>query len=116
MTDQPYNVSDRDIEGLQKRVEDLRLKVEARERIERIQLAQSEAQATAGLPGEVSDRENFNKLIADKSYDASTQAHSIIDGQAPATTEAGMDKRAEAGPEFKDLDLWAGRGGPEGKK
>ncbi len=114
MTDQPYSASDRDIEELQKKVEDMRQKVEAREHIERSRLAQTEAQATADPPSEASDQDGLKKLVADKTYGAPTQAGSIVESQPPATTEAGIDKRAEAGPEFKDREFWPGRRGPEG--
>lgn len=114
MNGQSDNAHDRGVEELQQRVEDLRQKVEAREAIERARLAKPEAQGTGQPPPEAGEQDNLKKLVADKSYDARTQARSILEQQPPATTEAGMDERAEAGPESKDREFWPGRRGPEG--
>jgi hypothetical protein len=115
MTDQPMNSYDRAVEELRQRVETLR-EQEAREKIERSQLAKPEAQAAASPPGEAGDQATFKQLVADKTYDGRTQARSGIERQPPASTEAGMDQRTEAGPEVgKDREFYAGLHGPEKK-
>jgi hypothetical protein len=116
MTDHPMNSHDRALEELRQRVETLREQVEAREKIERSQLAKPEAQVTTDLPKEAGDQATFKKLVADKTYDGQSQARSSIERQPPASTEAGMDKRPEAGPEIgKDREFYAGLHGPEKK-
>ncbi len=112
MSDQP-DAHDRAIEDLQKKVEDLRRQVEARERIERSQLAKPEAPTASAPAAETGDQNTLKKLVADKTYDAPTQARNAIERQAPATTETGMDRRAEAGPKLKDREFWPDRHGPE---
>jgi hypothetical protein len=113
MSDQP-NAHDSALEELQRKVEDLRRQVEAREKIERSQLAASKTPAAPETPAETGDQEALKKLVADKMYDAPTQARGVIERQAPATTETGMDRRAEAGPELKEREFWPDRRSPEG--
>ncbi len=79
MTDQPYDAHDRALEELQRKVEAERQRVEAREAIERTRLAQPENQADSNPPAEAGEQDTFKKLVADKTYDAPTQARSILD-------------------------------------
>lgn len=114
MTDQRYNAQDRAVEELQQKVEALRQRVEAREAIERSRLARPEDQSAVNPPNEAGEQETLKKLVADKTYDTPIRSRSILERQPPATTEAGMDKRAEAGSEIKDREFRPDRRGPEG--
>ncbi len=113
MSDKPIHNDEQIIKELQERIESLKQK-EAVEKLTRSQIAKPEERPAAIQPTDQGDQAELKGLVAGKTYDASTQARSILERAAPTTTEQGMNQRVEVGPEYKDKEDWPGRHGPEG--